>query len=142
MNFTNQPGPQQKIMTPQFTPNNNNYQQMSRPPQQQPPPQQISTAINLIQQRPIISEEIAVDSNESVKALESANALDKDGRDKILAFLSNEYRPSNMTEEIKLSSQEIRQSGFIVRVDETFYVLLQNGKIKLMSKSYVNSQFV
>merc|ERR1712087_563764 len=103
---------------------------MPGPSSQQP--QQISrdmlpsSAINLIQQRPVISEEIAVDSNESVKALESANALDKVGRDKILAFLSNEYRPPMEDEEIKLSSQEIRQSGFIVQVDETFYVLLQN----------------
>ena len=110
-------------------------QQQQQPGPGQPQPPQQPPVLKLVEEA--AGPEIAVDHQDSVKALESANALDKGGRDKILKFLSSQYRPQYADEEIKLSSKkDVSQMGVIVRLEETHYVLCKSQQVKLITRVY------
>ena len=70
---------------------------------------------------------------ENIRAIQNANALDKENHDRLLRFLQGEYKPQ-MQEEIRIALNHDPNNVNVVI--ETFFLLQPDGSMKLYNRSH------
>ena len=70
---------------------------------------------------------------ENIRAIQNANALDKENHDRLLKFLQGEYKP-HMQEEIRIALNHDPNNVNVVI--ETFFLLQPDGSMKLYNRSH------